>query len=93
MKRINIEKNIRPISEFRTNASEILEYINNQREPIVITQNGRSAGVILSVADYEEIMVQQDILNAIELAHKESETGVTIPHQEVMKNLKAKLIS
>lgn len=61
MKRINIEKNIRPISEFRTNASEILEYINNQREPIVITQNGRSAGVILSVADYEEIMVQQDI--------------------------------
>lgn len=42
MKRINIEKNIRPVSDFRTNVAALLDYIKKEREPVIITQNVRS---------------------------------------------------
>jgi prevent-host-death family protein len=91
MKRINIEKNIRPVSDFRTNAAALLEYIKKEREPLVITQNGRSSGVLISVADYEEIMEKLEMIDEIESARFELDQGKTIGHEKVIQQLKEKV--
>ncbi|MBO6795055.1 MAG: type II toxin-antitoxin system Phd/YefM family antitoxin [Balneolaceae bacterium] len=91
MKRINIEKNIRPVSDFRTNAAALLDYIKKEREPLVITQNGRSSGVLISVADYEEIMGKLEIIEELEQARFELKQGKTISHKQVIQQLKEKV--
>jgi prevent-host-death family protein len=44
---------VRPISFFRANAAEVMLQFGEQREPMVITQNGTVKAVIQDVASYE----------------------------------------
>ena len=88
MKRSNIEKNIRPVSDFRTNAAALLDYIKKEREPVIITQNGRSSGVLISVADYEERMDKLEFIDDIEKARTDLHMGTTISHKDVIQKLK-----
>lgn len=52
--------NIRPISDLRNNANDILEFCHIQREPVFITKNGVGDLVVMSVEVYEQ---QQALLN------------------------------
>jgi len=93
MNRVQLDKDIKPLSEFRTNAAAILEQIKRDRRPIVITQNGRSSCVMLSVSDYEEMVTRIELAEAIEEAREDVKQGVGISHAEVIKNLRDRLSS
>jgi len=54
MKRISISNDIVPIGEFKTNISNWFKSIGNTVYPSIITQNSKSAGVLLSPKDYDE---------------------------------------
>jgi len=43
-----------PISYLKANAAEVLLQLAEQREPLIITQNGEAKAVIQDVASYEE---------------------------------------
>ena len=45
---------IRPISYLKANAAEVLQVLEEQRKPMIITQNGEAKAVIQDVASYEE---------------------------------------
>jgi prevent-host-death family protein len=76
---------IKPISYVKTHAAELLNRITEEREPIIITQNGEARAVLVDVASYEEMLNETQVLLKI-LAHadKEIEAGETIPIEEVM---------
>ncbi len=40
---------IKPISYVKANAAELLDRINEEREPIIITQNGEARAVLMDV--------------------------------------------
>ena len=42
-----------PISDLREDAANILGRMKNSHEPVVITQRGRAAAVMVSVEEYE----------------------------------------
>ena len=54
---------IRPISYLKANAAEVLQELTDQRQPMVITQNGEAKAVIQDVATYEQT---QETLGAVE---------------------------
>lgn len=41
---------IRPISYLKANAAEVLAYLTENREPLIITQNGEAKAVIQDIA-------------------------------------------
>ena len=41
---------IRPISYLKANAAEVLQVLEEQRKPMIITQNGEARAVIQDVA-------------------------------------------
>lgn len=45
---------VKSISYLKANAAEVLHQLTEQREPIVITQNGEAKAVIQDVASYEQ---------------------------------------
>jgi prevent-host-death family protein len=76
---------IKPISYVKAHAAELLARITEEREPIIITQNGEARAVLMDVRTYEETMHEtQTLLKILALADKEIEAGETVPIEEVM---------
>jgi len=76
---------IKPISYVKAHAAELLDRITEEREPIIITQNGEARAVLVDVASYDLMMQEtQMLLKVLALADKEIEAGETVPIQEVM---------
>ncbi|MGG6138966.1 type II toxin-antitoxin system Phd/YefM family antitoxin, partial [Pantoea allii] len=45
---------IKPISDLKANAADVLGELNAQRKPLIITQNGEAKAVLQDVAGCEE---------------------------------------
>ncbi len=76
---------IKPISYVKAHAAELLDRITEEREPIIITQNGEARAVLVDVASYEQMIDEtQALLRVLALADKEIKAGETIPIEEVM---------
>jgi prevent-host-death family protein len=76
---------IKPISYVKAHAAELLDRITEEREPIIITQNGEARAVLVDVASYDEMTQEtQTLLKILALADKEIEAGETVPLEEVM---------
>jgi prevent-host-death family protein len=50
---IDLERGIRPISEFTQNAADFIKEIKERKDPIVLTQRGKSVAVLMNVSDYQ----------------------------------------
>ena len=45
-------EDVRPLSEFRANAAAFVNQVRETRRPLIHTQHGRSASVLLDVKAY-----------------------------------------
>jgi prevent-host-death family protein len=67
--------NIIPVSDLRQGAAKILKQLRNKKEPLVITQRGRAAAVIISVEAYEKSENEKEILRHLAKGDREIEIG------------------
>jgi prevent-host-death family protein len=81
---------VRPISYLKANAAEILRKLAENREPMVITQNGEAKAVIQDVASYEETQETLALLKILALGTREVESGRVKPIGEVVARLRGK---
>jgi prevent-host-death family protein len=65
MERIQFDKDVKPISEFRANAPSLIEQVHRTKRPLVITQHGKSAAILLDVQEYEAMLEKLDVLTDI----------------------------
>ena len=75
---------IKPISYVKSHAAELLDRIAEEREPIVITQNGEARAVLVDIASYEQTQETLALLKVLAIADKEIEAGESVPIEEVM---------
>lgn len=80
---------IKPISYLKANAAEILATLSEQREPLVITQNGEAKAVLQDVASYEATQETLALLKVLALGQQEVAAGKVKPLAEVVAQLKA----
>lgn len=81
---------VKPISYLKANAAEILRQLTEQREPLVITQNGEAKAVIQDVASYEEIQETMALLKILALGNRQIEEGKVISAKDAIKRLREK---
>ena len=84
---------IRPISYLKANAAEVLRVLEEQRKPMIITQNGEAKAVIQDVTSYEEIQETLALLKILALGSQQVERGEITPISEVVGRLRAKATS
>lgn len=75
MPRINLERDIQPLSEFRAGASTFIRQVNETHRPLLITQRGKGVAVLLDVAEYESMQERLEILEDIHLAESQIREG------------------
>jgi len=85
MSRIQLDEDIQPLSEFRSKVSFYFDKVKKTKRPLIITQNGKSAAILLDVSEYEALMDKVEILEDIKLAEEQISKGLAIPHQDMKK--------
>ena len=50
---VNLKDDIKPISYIKTNAADMMKYINENKNSIVITQNGEAKAVLVDIESYQ----------------------------------------
>jgi prevent-host-death family protein len=81
---------IRPISYLKANAAEVLQVLEEQRKPMIITQNGEAKAVIQDVVSYEETQETLALLKILALGSQQVERGEITPVGEVANRLRSK---
>lgn len=80
-----------PIGEFKNHAASWLQRARTSGHPIVITQNGKTAGVLLSPMEYEKIQYDQALAVSIERGLSGLDAGEGIDTNELERRLKGHL--
>ena len=84
---------VKPISYLKANAAEVLAQLAEQREPLVITQNGEAKAVLQDVASFEETQETMALLKILALGNQEIEAGKVKPVADVVARLRTKQIA
>ena len=87
MRAISISNDIVPIAEFKTNISKWFKTLQTSRHPLIIAQNSKPAGVLLSAADYDELVYRKSFLDSVERGIADVESGQTQTTDELRRSL------
>jgi prevent-host-death family protein len=82
---------IKPISYLKANAAEVLETLAENRQPLIITQNGEAKAVMQGLATYESTQETLALLKILALGNKEFAAGNVASQATVEKRLRARL--
>jgi prevent-host-death family protein len=82
-----------PISDLRQDAAKILQKVHSSKEPLVITQRGRAAAVMLSVESFERSQREREILYLLAKGEREIAADAGHDLEEVLAQVDAILAS
>jgi prevent-host-death family protein len=63
---LDIEKDIRSLSDFKRHTGEFLEQIRDSGHPLVLTINGKAELIVQDAASYQKLLRRVDELEALE---------------------------
>lgn len=87
MRQINFENDIKPLSEFRANAANLVKQIKNTKRPLILTQHGKSSAVLVDVAAYQALVDELELLHEVQLAESQIAEGKYFTTDEVKERL------
>lgn len=75
MKRPAIARDLVPVNEFRANMASWLHQLEESGRPVVLTQRGRAAAVLVEPAVLDEIEEAREIIKRVLLGLEDVEQG------------------
>lgn len=85
---MKLSSQIKPISYLKAHAAEIVRNLGEQREPLVITQNGKANVVMQDIESYEQTQETLALLKILALGTRQIEEGKVQPAEDVIKRLR-----
>ena len=80
-----------PITDLRQDAAAALKRVKSSRQPVVITQRGRAAAVLLSLEAYERAEHERQLLHLLARGEQEIKDGKGFDLDEVLAEADALL--
>jgi prevent-host-death family protein len=85
---MKLSSQIKPISYLKAHAAEIVRSLGEQREPLVITQNGEAKVVMQDIESYEQTQETMALLKILALGTRQVEEGKVQSFADVIKGLR-----
>jgi len=85
---MKLSSQIKPISYLKAHAAEMVRTLGEQRQPLIITQNGEAKVVVQDIASYEQTQEAMALLKILALGNRQIEEGKVQPAAEVIKRLR-----
>ena len=83
---------VRPVTELRASTSAVLAQIHATKRPVILTQHGRSAAMLLDVGVYESLVDEVAVIRDIGAAEAQLDAGMGIPHEVVEQRLRERYL-
>jgi prevent-host-death family protein len=80
-----------PITDLRQDAAAALKQVQSSKQPVVITQRGRAAAVLLSMEAYERSEHERQLLQLLARGEQEIRAGEGFDLDEVLVDADALL--
>jgi prevent-host-death family protein len=77
-----------PITDLKRLGGKVLDELRQDRSPVIITEHGRAAAVLLDVASYEAITRRYEILKGIEEGERDIAEGRTLNWEDAKAELR-----
>lgn len=84
---ISLSNDIEPLSEFRKKSADFVKRLKKEKNPIVLTQHGKSAAVLLDVTEYERISKKMEMLEDLLEAKQQVEQGNTLNMKDAKRRI------
>jgi prevent-host-death family protein len=91
---VNLDKDIRPLTDFKRNTGAFMTKMKKTRRPVVLTVNGRAELVVQDAKSYQEILDRLERLEAVEAIRvgiAAAEKGRVRPARKALAELQEKL--
>jgi len=88
---VNLKEDVRPISYIKTNAAEMIDYINDHKNPIIVTQHGEARGVLLDVESYQNMVNALSLMKLLQFSEKSIREGKVYDNDQVFSELRKKV--
>jgi prevent-host-death family protein len=79
---------IKPISYVKAHAAELLDRVNEEREPIIITQNGEARAVLMDIHSFEEAQETNALRKILAIGEKEIAEGKIYPLKDAINEIR-----
>ena len=90
MRAVRVSEDIVPVSDFKAQAADWLRRIAETGQALVITQNGKAAGVLLSPAEFDRLTERARFLEAVDGGLADEKAGRVLTHADVVTKLRAR---
>ncbi len=80
-----------PVSDLKHDASATLKRVRKSKAPLIVTQHGRPAAVLLSIDAYEKSEQERQILKLLALGEREIAAGKGFSLNDVLAEADALL--
>ena len=87
MDHLRVSEDIVPLSEFKAHASDWLKKIAQTGAPIVITQNGRAAAVLVSPGEFDALTERGRLLQAVAEGIADADRGRLTDHESMVAEI------
>jgi len=87
MKQFNVAEDIVPIGKFKVHASNYFRNLKETGRPMVITQNGKAAGVLISPQDFDELVYRKSFVDSVNKGLEDIKNGRTLTTEELKEKL------
>ena len=88
---LKLSRDIQPLSEFRANTAKFLRQVQETGRPLVLTQHGRGAAVLLDIAEYEKLVERSELAEDIRTAEAQLARGEGVDQATAKKALLKRL--
>ena len=66
---------VRPVSDLRQNMAEIMESIDTDKRPVILTKHGRGKYILLGIDEYNRMSVISELHAAIDAGISDIDAG------------------
>lgn len=86
LKAIQLSKDLITLAEFKDHAGNYLDQVVKSGHPLVITKNGKAAGVVVSPEEYDRIYTQR-FIESVAKGIVDGDSGRVVSTEELERQL------
>ena len=87
MQRLEIDQDIRSLSEVRTGIANFIKQVHDTKRPVVITQHGKGVAVLLDAHEYETMQEKLELLTDVQISLNQLENGQGVAHEDAKETI------
>jgi prevent-host-death family protein len=86
----DLSEEIHPAADLQSQAEGLLKWVQETRRPVVLTEQGKGAAVLVDIESYRSLLDEVELLRDVHRGLADVRAGRVVPHEEARERLLAR---